>query len=265
MPTISSNREYSTSKNIKLFIYRIAHTPNPAVGNGDFPTLPSGFKAGRIGDYFALKDSSNQFVNTWFNKVPNLQEIPDLEGANNASTDRDTIEITTLEDEYHEFADGLKNRGDNNGSSELSFTFLYDGVCYDALRKEIDAMKTAIDAYDDKYNVSGTLHYSNAYFQRMFIELPDGSVFSFKVKDASLKLAGAGVNAALTFTLNVKVDGEMDFYFPASTDTVDYFATHAGVLDGSHKAMATYASTTLGYQVQWAEGSSSGTVFYPAS
>lgn len=104
--------------------------------------------------------------------LTNLQEIPELGG------DSEAIEITTLADAAHMYTDGIKNYGDS-----LAFVFLYETTQFETLN-----------------NLEG----SNGWQ----VELPDGTTCAF-TGTSSVKLAGVGVNAALTYTLAVKPDSAM--------------------------------------------------------
>ena len=105
-------------------------------------------------------------------ELENLMEIPELGG------EAEAIEITTLADAAHMYTDGIKNYGDS-----LSFKFLYE--------KEQFAELSAL---------TGS--------QAWKVSLPDGAVCSFG-GTCSVKLDGVGVNAALSYTLNIKPDSEM--------------------------------------------------------
>lgn len=240
MPTISISREYSTSKNIKLYLMS-------PVAAGDYLPLVSNTGTGQVGwDKFNPLDfnGTTGWKRSWgaggnrsisdfgLNKIPNLQEIPDL-ATGAVDAERDTIEITTLEDEYHEFADGLRNR--NTDTNSLSFTFLYDGECYNALRRAIDGIdfmkEQEKEAFEDqetvRYQENETTTYHLYY---LLVVLPNGSIFGMKIKNLSLTLAGAGVSAALTFTLNCEIDGEIEYKHPGAADSQIF--GFAGVLDG---------------------------------
>lgn len=104
--------------------------------------------------------------------LTNLQEIPELGG------DSEAIEITTLADAAHMYTDGIKNYGDS-----LAFVFLYETAQFETLN--------GLDG------VNG-----------WEVALPDGTTCSF-TGTSSVKLAGVGVNAALTYTLSVKPNSEM--------------------------------------------------------
>jgi hypothetical protein len=104
--------------------------------------------------------------------LENLQEIPELGG------DVEAIEITTLADAAHTYTDGIKNYGDS-----LAFKFLFETKQFEELNDLVS---------------------SNSWK----VELPDGSSCSFN-GTSSVKLDGAGVNAALTYTLNIKPNSEM--------------------------------------------------------
>lgn len=101
-----------------------------------------------------------------FVELTNLQEIPELGG------DVDKIEITVLSDEAHTYTNGIKNYGDSIG-----FKFLYE-------KEQFTTLNGLKDVCDWK------------------VELPDQTAYSFKGVP-SVKLDGVGVNAALTYSLNI--------------------------------------------------------------
>ena len=107
-----------------------------------------------------------------FIALTNLQEIPELGG------DSEAIEITTLADAAHMYTDGIKNYGDS-----LAFVFLYETEQFETLN-----------------GLAGSNDWQ--------VSLPDGTTCTFS-GTSSVKLAGVGVNAALTYTLAVKPDSEM--------------------------------------------------------
>ena len=104
--------------------------------------------------------------------LTNLQEIPELGG------DTEAIEITTLADAAHKYTDGIKNYSDN-----LAFKFLYEK-----------------EQYSDLAALTGSHNWK--------VTLPDGTTCTFDGTH-SVKLDGVGVNAALTYTLNIRVQSEM--------------------------------------------------------
>lgn len=107
-----------------------------------------------------------------FVALTNLQEIPDLGGETEA------IEITTLADGAHMYADGIKNYGD-----ALAFKFLYEGTQFATLN-----------------GLSGEKEWE--------VKLPSGEACTFS-GSCSVKLDGVGVNAALTYTLSIRPASEM--------------------------------------------------------
>ena len=107
-----------------------------------------------------------------FIELTNLQEIPELGG------EAEAIEITTLADAAHMYTDGILNYGDS-----LAFVFLYEKAQFTTLN-----------------GLEGS--------QEWKVELPDGASCTFG-GTCSVKLAGVGVNAALTYTLAVKPNSEM--------------------------------------------------------
>ena len=106
------------------------------------------------------------------NVLTNLQEIPELGGT------RESIEITTLGDAAHMYTDGILNYGDN-----IAFKFLYEKEQFTTLN-----------------GLSGT--------QTIVVTLPDSSTCTFS-GTCSVKLNGVGINAPLTYTLNVKPSSAM--------------------------------------------------------
>ena len=106
------------------------------------------------------------------NLLTNLQEIPELGGT------RESIEITTLGDDAHMYTDGILNYGDN-----ISFKFLYEKEQFTTLS-----------------GLKGT--------QTIVVTLPDSSTCTFS-GTCSVKLDGVGINAPLTYTLNVKPNSAM--------------------------------------------------------
>ena len=109
-----------------------------------------------------------------YTELTNLMEIPELGG------DTEAIEITTLADDAHVYTDGIKNYGDN-----LSFKFLYEAEQFERLAnlgtKEIE----------------------------WHVALPDETTQCYFDGKCSVKLDGVGVNAALTYTLNIKPTAQM--------------------------------------------------------
>lgn len=106
------------------------------------------------------------------NLLTNLQEIPELGGT------RESVEITTLGDDAHMYTDGILNYGDN-----ISFKFLYEKEQFTTLN-----------------GLKGT--------QTIVVTLPDSSTCTFS-GTCSVKLDGVGINAPLTYTLNVKPNSAM--------------------------------------------------------
>ena len=107
-----------------------------------------------------------------YTDLTNLQEIPELGG------DAEAIEITTLADSAHMYTDGILNYGDS-----LAFIFLYEKTQFTTLQ-----------------GLTGSVDWK--------VSLPDDSTCSFS-GTCSVKLAGVGVNAALTYTLSIKPNSAM--------------------------------------------------------
>ena len=107
-----------------------------------------------------------------FVDLTDLQEIPELGG------DKEAIEITTLEDAAHMYTDGILNYGDS-----LSFKFLYENTQFETLQ-----------------GLTGSSEWK--------VSLPDTTTCTFS-GTSSVKLDGVGVNAVLTYTLNIKPNSAM--------------------------------------------------------
>lgn len=110
-----------------------------------------------------------------FTVLTNLQEIPEL--GNNA---REKIEVTTLADENKMYIAGLGDSG-----QDLSFKFLHE-------KEQFQALAALAEKCDWK------------------VTLPDGLVATF-AGTPSVKMSGASANAALTYTLNITVESNVDF------------------------------------------------------
>jgi hypothetical protein len=107
-----------------------------------------------------------------FKKLTNLLEIPELGG------DVEAIEITTLADEAHVYTEGLKNYGDS-----LAFVFNFETAQFEELNQ-----------------LTGVSEWQ--------VALPEGTTCTFS-GSSSVKLAGAGIATALTYTLAIKPNSEM--------------------------------------------------------
>ena len=107
-----------------------------------------------------------------YTALTDLQEIPELGG------DSEAIEITTLDDAAHMYTDGILNYGDS-----LAFIFLYKKEQFTTLQ-----------------GLEGSIDWK--------VTLPDSTACTFS-GTSSVKLAGVGVNAALTYTLSIKPNSSM--------------------------------------------------------
>lgn len=107
-----------------------------------------------------------------YTTLTDLQEIPELGG------DSEAIEITTLDDAAHMYTDGILNYGDS-----LAFIFLYKKEQFTTLQ-----------------GLEGSIEWK--------VSLPDSTTCTFS-GTSSVKLAGVGVNAALTYTLSIKPNSSM--------------------------------------------------------
>lgn len=198
MPTISISRDYSTSKNLKMYlIHAIDVDYSDSMKEDGF--LP-----------YEVTTKNNQTFHPRYliNRVPNLQEIPDLSAGEGSGSSTDTIEITTLADAYHEYANGLKNRGDSEGDNALAFTFLYDKNCYAGLQYAMDIQKTAYETYSHQTRTEPNNLWKYSY---VAIVLPDDSYFLMNFKGMNTVFRGVGINSALTYQLNISLNSNIEW------------------------------------------------------
>ena len=121
-------------------------------------------------------------------KVENLQEFPDLGGA------AEQVDVTTLADGNYCYINGIKDFG------SLEFTFLYDNAAATSNYRVCRA------AEDD-----GEVHECEVHF-------PDGTEFAFDGM-ISTTITGAGVNAALQFTVTVNLQSDIEVTDPSASQT----------------------------------------------
>lgn len=124
-------------------------------------------------------------VNAAYEELPDLQEIPDLGAA------PEKVEVTTLADGARRYINGIKDYGD------LAFTFLYGSTATDSF--------VILRGLEE----DGTI-------QSFQVELADGTLFDFD-GFPSVALVGAGTNAAMTFTLNISLQSDIDITFPSGS------------------------------------------------
>ena len=110
-----------------------------------------------------------------FTTLTDLQEIPEL--GNNAP---EKIDVTVLSDVAKKSIAGLADT-----AQDLAFKFLYEKAQFETLA-----------AMEDSHE--------------WCVTLPDGTTATFTATP-SVKLAGAGVSAALTYTLSLSVESEIVF------------------------------------------------------
>lgn len=118
-----------------------------------------------------------------FALIPNLQEVPELGGA------AEKVDVTTLADGNYKYINGIKDFGD------LAFKFLYDN-----------------SGVTSNYRVCRGLEEEGAVVEWK-VEFPDGTSFMFS-GEASTAIDSAAVNAALTFTLNITLNSDIEVSNP---------------------------------------------------
>lgn len=130
--------------------------------------------AGVLSKGIQLSYQSNE---SWIT-LTNLQEIPDI--GNNAP---DKIDVTVLMDDVKKSMAGLQD-----SSQDLAFKFLFEDTQF----KSLAALPSDV-----------SLNWK--------VELPDNQGTATFSGTPSVKLAGVGVNAALTYTLTVTVESIIAF------------------------------------------------------
>lgn len=107
-----------------------------------------------------------------YEAIKGLQEFPDLGGT------KDKVDVTTLDHSSYHYIPGIEDYGD------LAFKFIYDTDVYEA-----------VAGYGED-------------LQQFCVEFPDGIKMYFDGY-ADVTLNGAGVNDALTFTLNIFLQSDI--------------------------------------------------------
>lgn len=115
--------------------------------------------------------------------IPNLQEVPELGGA------AEKVDVTTLADGNYKYINGIKDFGD------LAFKFLYDNSGETSNYRLCRGLEEAGNVVDWK------------------VEFPDSTTFEFS-GEASTAIDSAAVNAALTFTLNITLNSDIEVTHP---------------------------------------------------
>lgn len=118
-----------------------------------------------------------------YDLIPNLQEVPELGGA------AEKVDVTTLADGNYKYINGIKDFGD------LAFKFLYDNSGETSNYRLCRGLEEAGDVVDWK------------------VEFPDSTTFEFS-GEASTAIDSAAVNAALTFTLNITLNSDIEVTHP---------------------------------------------------
>lgn len=118
-----------------------------------------------------------------YDLIPNLQEVPELGGA------AEKVDVTTLADGNYKYINGIKDFGD------LAFKFLYDNSGETSNYRLCRGLEEAGNVVDWK------------------VEFPDSTTFEFS-GEASTAIDSAAVNAALTFTLNITLNSDIDVTHP---------------------------------------------------
>ena len=108
-----------------------------------------------------------------YTDLTDLLEIPSLGGS------IDKVDVTTLADASKKYINGIKDYGD------LAFKFNY-----------------AKEQFNTLNGLTGSIHFK--------VTLPDNVTATFS-GEPSVSLEGVGVGAAMTYTLNISLDSDINF------------------------------------------------------
>lgn len=121
--------------------------------------------------------------------ITGLMEIPDLGGT------PEKVDVTTLADSSRKYINGLADYGD------LGFKFLYDNSNEDSNYRVLEQICREVGP---EFNAVA----------KVTLTFPDGTMFKFDCLPA-ITIDGAGVNSALTFTLNCALQSDIEVTHPA--------------------------------------------------
>ena len=108
-----------------------------------------------------------------YTDLTDLLEIPSLGGS------VDKVDVTTVADASKKYINGIKDYGD------LAFKFNY-----------------AKEQFNTLNGLTGSIHFK--------VTLPDNVTATFS-GEPSVSLEGVGVGAAMTYTLNISLDSDINF------------------------------------------------------
>lgn len=116
-------------------------------------------------------------------QIHNLQEVPALGGT------AEKVDVTTLEDSNYKYINGIKDFGD------LAFKFLYDNSGAESNYRVCRGLEEAGNTVDWK------------------VTFPDTTEFTFS-GEASTSVDEGSVNGAITFTLNINLNSDIQVKAP---------------------------------------------------
>ena len=120
-----------------------------------------------------IKLSYSSSGTTSYTDLTDLLEIPSLGGS------VDKVDVTTLADASKKYINGIKDYGD------LAFKFNY-----------------AKEQFTTLNGLTGSINFK--------VTLPDTTTATFS-GEPSVSLEGVGVGAAMTYTLNISLDSDIEF------------------------------------------------------
>lgn len=147
--------------------------------------------AGILSKDIKLFYNSGSASSTTWTQLTGLQSIPDLGGA------ADKVEVTTLADGNRTYINGIKDFGD------LEFGFLYDNSGSTSNYRIIRGLEEAGDIVEFKVEFPDILTASTGH----------GTTFEFS-GEVSTTIAGQEVNSAITFSMNVTLNSDIEVSNP---------------------------------------------------
>lgn len=156
--------------------------------------------AGILSKGISLYVSDSVALGTNYNYLHGLQEVPELGGT------PETIEVTTLADTSKKYIKGLRDFG------ELSFSFLY-GETIQACNESGELIPIQGDrTYETVFKHLKAYENADKIVDWKLV-FPDGTEFTFSGA-VSVIMAGASVNAPLTFTVTITLNSDMAIKYP---------------------------------------------------
>ena len=131
--------------------------------------------------------------------IPGLLEVPDIGGTT------EKIDVTTLADTSRQYINGIKDYG------ELTFKFVYDGLCCDGSAGNSEKVSNYQFLYDLFEGSNADTENKPKKWKIEYKSTPTRH-FNFTFDGyGSLSMDSASVNSALTFTLTITLASDIAY------------------------------------------------------